>query len=70
MVRIWCVPLRLGAVTIIGLTAALVADGWADLLSSLLLSVPIVVIVWNILKSYRNADANRGTSRSSNRCLI
>jgi hypothetical protein len=39
----------LAACSALGLAAALLADGWADLLSWLLLGVPLVVIAWRLL---------------------
>lgn len=44
--RIWAVPACLAAVTAIGLTAALVADGWGDGVSWMSLSIPVVVMLW------------------------
>lgn len=41
--RIWGIPVALGALSLVGLVAALVADGWGDALSWVALTVPAVV---------------------------
>jgi hypothetical protein len=43
--RIWRMPLMLGFVSMLGLASALIADGWADVLSWLMLAVPVAVIL-------------------------
>lgn len=44
--QIWAVPVALGVLSLVGLVAALVADGWADGLSALALAVPAAVSLW------------------------
>lgn len=39
-------PLSIGVASAIGLVSALVADGWGDALSWLLLSLPLAVSLW------------------------
>lgn len=39
--NVWTIPLLVGLASLTGLTAALVADGWADTISTLLLAVPV-----------------------------
>jgi hypothetical protein len=39
------VPAELACIAALGLAAALIADGWADVLSWLALAVPVVVIL-------------------------
>jgi hypothetical protein len=46
----WAVPVGLAVITAIGLTAALIGDGWADLLSWLSLSIPAAAMIWFSLK--------------------
>ena len=43
-IRIWRAPVCLGLITALGLTAALFADGWGDVLSWLSLAIPVVVM--------------------------
>lgn len=45
---IFRVPLVLALLTAVGLCAALLGDGWLDLLSWITLSVPPLVILWAI----------------------
>ena len=44
--RIFRWPIAIGVVTIVGLIAALVGDGWHDVVSWLALAVPVVVAAW------------------------
>ena len=44
--KVWPLPLLLGVVSVIGLVLALVADGWADAVSVLLLALPATVALW------------------------
>ena len=44
--QIWGVPAALGVLSLVGLVAALVADGWGDALSWLALAVPAAVSLW------------------------
>ncbi|WP_194723837.1 hypothetical protein [Noviherbaspirillum malthae] len=46
-IRTWGWPLIIGLLTLIGLVAALVADGFWDLLSAAALGIPVVVSVWH-----------------------
>ena len=41
--RIWGAPAALGVLSLVGLVAALVADGWGDALSWVALAVPAIV---------------------------
>jgi hypothetical protein len=45
-VRIWPVPIALGVLTSVGLVAALVADGFWDVVSWIGLGVPVAVALW------------------------
>ena len=53
-VNIWQMPVLLAGVSTLGLASALLADGWADVLSWLALTVPVLVIFWHSLK--RSSD--------------
>ncbi len=48
--EIFAVPLLLAAVTIVGLVAALLGDGWLDVLSWVGLAVPALVIPWALVR--------------------
>lgn len=48
--RIWAAPVVLALTTGVGLTAALVGDGWADTLSWLTLSIPAAAMLWYSLR--------------------
>jgi hypothetical protein len=50
-VRVWQMPVLLAAVSTLGLASALLADGLADVLSWLALTVPVLVICRHSLKS-------------------
>ena len=50
LVKVWPMPLLLGCVSTLGLASALLADGWADALSWITLTVPVLVIFWYSLK--------------------
>ncbi|RZU02345.1 hypothetical protein [Rivibacter subsaxonicus] len=43
-VKVWPVPIALGLITAVGLVAALLGDGWLNMLSWLALALPLVVI--------------------------
>jgi hypothetical protein len=45
-VRVWPVPIVLGILACIGLVAALVADGFWDVVSWIGLGVPVAVALW------------------------
>lgn len=44
--RLWGMPILLGILSGIGLVAALVADGWGDMLSWLTLGLLVVLMAW------------------------
>lgn len=48
--RIWAIPIAIGTLSSIGLTTALLADGYGDVLSWLTLSVPVLITVWGFFK--------------------
>lgn len=50
-VRVWRAPLLLAAVSAVGLTSALLADGLGDALAWLMLAAPVVVVGWCVLPS-------------------
>ncbi|HXG27409.1 MAG TPA: hypothetical protein VNJ47_00985 [Nevskiales bacterium] len=43
MRQIWTAPAALAVVSVVGLLAALLADGWGDMLSWAALSIPVLV---------------------------
>lgn len=46
----WGMPIALGVSSAIGLTIALVADGAADILGSIALTVPAAVAAWHTFR--------------------
>ncbi|WP_394834182.1 hypothetical protein LVJ94_47530 [Pendulispora rubella] len=44
--QIWGAPIALGALSLVGLLAALLADGIGDAASWVALGVPVVVSIW------------------------
>ncbi|WP_412069010.1 hypothetical protein [Rubrivirga sp. IMCC43871] len=50
--QIWAVPVVLGVLSLVGLVAALVADGWGDGLSALALAVPAGVSLWGFRRRH------------------
>ena len=48
--KVWPMPILLGCASTLGLASALLADGWADALSWITLTVPVLVIFWYSLK--------------------
>lgn len=48
MMRLWGAPLILALCSVIGLFAALMADGPGDWISWVALSIPVGVIFWKI----------------------
>jgi hypothetical protein len=46
--RIFGAPILLAALTVFGLLAALLGEGWWHALAWLALSIPLVSIVWNV----------------------
>lgn len=56
-IRTWGWPIVIGVLTLIGLLAALVADGFWDWLSAAALGIPVAVSVWYGMG--RGQDASR-----------
>lgn len=48
--EIFAVPLLLAIFTIVGLVAALIGDGWLDVLSWVGLLIPALAILWAFLR--------------------
>lgn len=48
--RTFAAPLVIGLASAIGLVAALVGDGFADLLSWIGLGVPVLAVVWAMMR--------------------
>ncbi|MBX3506243.1 MAG: hypothetical protein KF895_12250 [Parvibaculum sp.] len=48
--EIFAAPLLLAAITLVGLVAALLGDGWLDVLSWVGLSIPALVIPWALIR--------------------
>lgn len=48
-IRIWTAPILLGAVSAVGLIAALLADGAGDLVGGIALGIPVGVSLWYVL---------------------
>jgi len=46
--RVWVSPVFIGVTSIVGLLAALLADGSGDILSWFTLSIPVVAIIWSL----------------------
>ena len=44
--RLWAAPLALGLISGIGLTAALLGEGWLDIVSWTALAVPVICCAW------------------------
>lgn len=51
--RLWGMPILLGILSAIGLVAALVADGWGDVLSWLTLGLLVVLMAWYWIRPVR-----------------
>lgn len=51
--RLWGMPILLGIFSGVGLVAALVADGWGDVLSWLTLGLLVLLMAWCWLKPAR-----------------
>lgn len=49
--RIWTAPAALGLASVVGLVAALLADGIGDVVSWLALAAPVAVIGWHVAVS-------------------
>lgn len=43
---IWLIPILMGLISTVGLVVALLADGWADILSVTLLALPAALALW------------------------
>jgi hypothetical protein len=56
VIGIWRAPIALALVTVLGLVAALVADGLADALSWLSLAIPVAVICRYVVKPDRTGS--------------
>ena len=54
-IRIWRAPLLLAAVSAVGLTSALLADGLGDALAWLTLATPVVVVCWCVVPSVQRS---------------
>lgn len=67
--QIWGIPTLLGVVSLVGLVAALVADGVGDALSWVALTIPVVISVWGFRRrsaptpSPSSAPASGGVAR-------
>jgi hypothetical protein len=44
--NIFGAPLAIGALGLVGLTSALLGDGWLDVVSWIALSIPLAILVW------------------------
>jgi hypothetical protein len=51
--KIWQMPVLLAIVSTLGVASALLGDGWADALSWLALTMPVLTIFWHNLKPAR-----------------
>jgi hypothetical protein len=51
--EVWAVPALLGVLTVVGLLAALLADGMWDLVSVAALAVPVATSLWCALRPAR-----------------
>lgn len=58
-IRTWGWPLLIGLLTLIGLLAALIADGVWDWLSAVALGTPVAVSAWHGIGWGRNQDTSR-----------
>ena len=54
-VRVWRAPLLLAAVSAVGLTSALLADGLGDALAWLTLAAPVGVVAWCAVPSVQRS---------------
>jgi hypothetical protein len=48
--RLWGVPVLLGMLTTVGLVAALLGDGFWDMVSGVTLGVPVLLGIWHSLR--------------------
>lgn len=44
--NVWFMPAMVGLISTVGLVVALLADGWADVISVALLGLPAVLCIW------------------------
>ncbi len=51
--KVWQIPLLLSVLSLIGLISALTGDGFWDLLSWLTLGIPMLIIVFFVMKHNR-----------------
>lgn len=51
--QIWSVPIILGGVSVVGLVAALLADGLWDIVSWVALAAPVAVCVHDLWRPHR-----------------
>lgn len=58
-VRVWPVPIALGALSAVGLTSALVADGFGDVLAWVALGAPAVVAAYFSLPGRGAGESSR-----------
>lgn len=49
-IQMWGAPVILGSLSMVGLLAALLADGLGDVVSWLTLMAPVTVVAWYSLK--------------------
>lgn len=58
-VHVWRWPAAIAAVSILGLVAALVDDGLADVVGALALAVPVALCAWGCARVLRRDDTRR-----------
>jgi uncharacterized membrane protein len=49
-IRLWGTPILLGVLTVIGLVAALLGDGFLDYVSAVTLAIPVALGTWHSLR--------------------
>ncbi len=57
--RVWGMPLLLGAATVFGLVAGLLADGVWDVIAAAALALPVLVGTWFAFRPARPVDPAR-----------
>jgi len=57
--RVWGMPLLLGAATVFGLVAGLLADGVWDAIAAAALALPVLVGIWFVFRPVRPVDPAR-----------
>src|SRR5690606_24298275 len=60
-------PLAIAVLSVVGLLAALVADGWMDVVSWVALAVPPLVIVWALSRQPEPVPGKRHGRRTTDR---